>query len=362
MTIELKKNKTLIVNGPAVLSLMEGQASVLGALLPLKQKFKVRDGRALPVYCETDSRFQVILGGRSSTAEFEGNTIPEEWNAASQTILKTTERGGINTIVIGGIDVGKTTFTVFLVNKALAKNLKVNVVDADIGQSDIGPPGTIGIYSPKNYIYDLFYEEPDSLLFIGSVSPSGVQSKMLDAISATCHESKGRFNLTILNTDGWIEGEEAGNYKLNMVKNAEADFIVTIYSSNEMDSLLGKIKEQGWCVLQLKSSFSIRKRNREERRKLRWQAYQRYMRNSSLRVVSLNSVRISGLDSYQKGVLAGLYEAPKKFSGLGVIDELHLEKGLLKIFTPVRQPFNEIEIGQTVVDIDIKMKNTSKVY
>ena len=48
-------------------------------------------------------------------------------------------------LVIGATDVGKSTFCRFLIERGVTSKLKVGFVDADVGQSQIGPPTTIGL-------------------------------------------------------------------------------------------------------------------------------------------------------------------------------------------------------------------------
>ena len=106
-------------------------------------------------------------------------------------------------LVIGATDAGKSTFCRFLADFALAKGFKVACVDADIGQSQIGPPTTIGVKSfvPRSETQSPSGEEPildrgphpllgrggqnpvekgivfdgtaDRLYFVGDVSPKG---------------------------------------------------------------------------------------------------------------------------------------------------------------------------------------------
>ena len=48
-------------------------------------------------------------------------------------------------LVIGETDTGKTHFTTYLASALLSRGDAVAVVDADLGQSDIGPPTTVGL-------------------------------------------------------------------------------------------------------------------------------------------------------------------------------------------------------------------------
>ena len=359
MSVRVGKNKTLFVVGPASLSLIEGKAAVLAAPLQPNQRIMVREGKAAPVYCETDSRFEVTLGKDASITEVEGNTIPVKWDDAAQKILGLAENQNMVVMIVGGTDVGKTSFTIFLINKTLEKSLRVNVVDADIGQSDVGPPTTIGVLEPKKYVYDLFCETPSQIAFIGSTTPSNVQTRMVETVSNICLSSKQKFNLTILNTDGWVDGEEAQNYKVNMAKSAGVDLAVVFQPSNESFSLTDKLRENGLSVLEVDPSPLVKKRSREERRKLRWQSYQKYMRDSTVRTIPIEKVKVLGLENgWKQGLVTGLYDSNMNFLGLGILKDVNPTRKIIRILTPVRVRIGKIEVGQTIVDVDLKTIKT----
>ena len=46
---------------------------------------------------------------------------------------------------LGGMDVGKTTFTRRLVNRLTTQGQRAAIVDGDLGQSEIGPPACVGM-------------------------------------------------------------------------------------------------------------------------------------------------------------------------------------------------------------------------
>jgi polynucleotide 5'-hydroxyl-kinase GRC3/NOL9 len=76
-------------------------------------------------------------------------------------------------MLIGGTDTGKTTFGAAAAKAAFAAGRRVAVVDADSGQSEIGPPGTLGLGFPEDPFVRLSDLKPRALAFIGSTSPPG---------------------------------------------------------------------------------------------------------------------------------------------------------------------------------------------
>lgn len=65
---------------------------------------------------------------------------PKEWVEVLEILSR--ERG--IALILGDPDTGKSTFANFLIFNLCQGGLKVALVDADIGQSFLGPPSTIG--------------------------------------------------------------------------------------------------------------------------------------------------------------------------------------------------------------------------
>src|SRR5512136_2136054 len=94
---------------------------------------------------------------------------PKEWHSFVK-ILE--EEKGI-AILLGATDTGKSTLARFLITRLCHQGVKTALVDADIGQSVLGPPTTIG--------FSVFKSDPDwelllsppEIFFVGSTTPEG---------------------------------------------------------------------------------------------------------------------------------------------------------------------------------------------
>ena len=351
MELTVERDKTLITHGPAALTPIEGRGRCLGAELTIGRCLTIRRFKALPAYCITQSRFDVKLGTSASLEEVEGDTIPEDWKTAARTIIEASKtRGGLTVAILGAVDTGKSTFTIFLANTALQATLKVRIIDADLGQSDIGPPTTIGEYSMKHEVYDLFRETPDSLTFIGATSPAHAAGKMLTSLSELSKSAKAEGGLNIVNTDGWVEGEEAVQYKLNLIYAINPNFIVAVKYADELNPLLEKIRSPDYGLITIKTPTVVRRRNREERRELREQAYLKYLQNSTLRIIPYKQLKVRGEPLWQRGTLLGLYGEEGRLLGVGTLLEYDPARELVKIMTPVKGNITGLEFGQVIIE------------
>ncbi|MGQ9619324.1 MAG: Clp1/GlmU family protein [Candidatus Aminicenantia bacterium] len=102
----------------------------------------------------------------SSFISLENVIIPNSWIK----LMKIIENWKGVFMVVGGVSSGKSTFVKYLSSSFLEKGKRVAIIDADIGQSWIGPPITISaILLPKERVNP---SRPDCMAFTGMLSPA----------------------------------------------------------------------------------------------------------------------------------------------------------------------------------------------
>ena len=75
-------------------------------------------------------------------------------------------------MVIGESDTGKTTLVTAIANTLRARRPGVAVIDADLGQSEIGPPTTIGLGRIRRRVGRLADADVVALYIVGVTSPA----------------------------------------------------------------------------------------------------------------------------------------------------------------------------------------------
>ncbi len=180
--------------------------------------------------------------------------IPEEWKDLASTL---SGKGTI--MVIGNVDVGKTTLSLFLCSE-----LGLGLVDADIGQSTIGPPTLI------SYSSDPLTLKMEDAYFVGSITPEG---HALEQVIGTWEMAKGR--RAVIDTCGLVRGYLGYLLKVNKAKLINPEAIVAIGREGELDHILKELKED-FEVLEIPPSKYARKRGREERINRRILSFKRY--------------------------------------------------------------------------------------
>ena len=291
MRKDVPDGTTLIVSGPASATTVEGKATVLGMALTVGRKLVVRRGKALPFEADGSTSLDIVLGADAHIEEVKGSTIPVSWRSAVADVL--AHPTPCTVMVLGDVDTGKTSFSTFLLNTALHHEVQPALIDVDLGQSDIGPPTSIGFCPISKPLADLFSEKPAAIFFTGHTSAKGITQRVelgLETMLTRVAEEKG--GMTVINTDGWISGEGAHAYKRGLIRTAHADVLVGIQRRDEFEPILSPMEQAGVMALRISPSPAVTKRGREERQALREQSYKKYLGNPTARSLQMNWVAL----------------------------------------------------------------------
>lgn len=236
--------------------------------------------------------------------------------------------------LLGGVDVGKTFTVTALANRFNAQGQKVAVVDADVGQSDIGPPCCIGMGIPESEIQTLSEVPLHSLYFVGGTSPSGCMRECVEGAAAAVQAAKKiNARVIIVDSTGWIEGEEAKLFKLLEINAIAPSLVVAIEREDELGHIIPHLNSK---VITLRVSGEARSRTREERRALREAAFTNYFRAAKARIFKRSL--FAWLP--EEGTIVGLFSSKREneeeeIAGLGIVRDLDYENGEAVVLTPV---------------------------
>jgi polynucleotide 5'-hydroxyl-kinase GRC3/NOL9 len=418
-----KKGKTLLVDGPASVSLLSGKISVLGAPLKIDEKLVVREGKRLSLWVKTRASLELLLGDGASFNEVDEEDVSSSWEAVAKEIL--SSKKPVTVVVIGGVDSGKTSLCTFLANEAVMKKWKTGVIDADLGQSDVGPPSTVGFNFVTEYVKDLFDIDAQDAVFLGSTSPSGSINRVIEALTQLKDRAmEAGVDLLIINTDGWIEGEEAATYKLRMLNEVSPSVVVGIQQKSELNPILNVL--YGKKTLVVDSPQLIQPRSREKRKILRELSYKKYLKSAKMQSLSFSWIELKDSllgvggplppkrleklgeligvrpiyceetgaaifavlhkseavteeqlkdaedyfgkkvkvirDGDEEGLLVGLKDEADKFLGIGILHGVDYKRKLLKVYTPVSEKVSILHFGQIKLNKNCRETGLSTVY
>jgi len=178
------------------------------------------------------------------------------------------------TIVIGSTDTGKTTLVQAMANEISSASRSCAIVDSDMGQSDIGPPTTIGLGAVHAPIEKMDQVEVIGIYFVGSISPKG---HLLQTIVGTKRMvDKGiqmGFDHILIDTTGLVNGTLGQSLKGHKIEIVQPELIIFLQHKTECEYLIRRFTRfSKYPPIVISPSKKIRKKTLTERREYRKRA------------------------------------------------------------------------------------------
>lgn len=191
--------------------------------------------------------------------------IPASWESA---LAALAGEPGRRILVVGAADRGKSTFCRLLLQRLRATGRCPALVDADIGQKDLGPPAcvTMGRTDEAGLA-----PTATAFYFVGAVSPGG---HFLPCVVGTRRltEATGE-GVAVINTPGTVHGPGRILQQFQ-AESLRPDAVVVLERDNEAAGLLAGFT--GPRVLRLPASPRARSRSPARRRRNRERAFRAY--------------------------------------------------------------------------------------
>jgi polynucleotide 5'-hydroxyl-kinase GRC3/NOL9 len=272
---------------------------------------------------------------------------PKEWHVLLDVLEK--ERG--IAILLGATDTGKSTLAKFLIFNLCQRGLMVALVDADIGQSFLGPPATIGLAVFKSHPDWEVVLSPPEIFFVGATTPEGYFPIHLKGVKRMVDKAPSYgAEVIIVDTTGFILGEAGKELKRRKIDLLSPRFIMALQKSDEIEHVLDLYKENPlYKIHRLPLSEKVRPRSMEERRINRTNKFRDYFKNSVTQELAIEEVQIEGevfdptgdpipLDWSLRinGLLIGLKDSNDEALALAVTRNYFEEKRVVRILTPLR--------------------------
>ncbi len=277
--------------------------------------------------------------------ESDGIAIPPSWKR----LQKLKEKWGGVFMVIGGVSSGKSTFVKFLASSFLTIDKKIAIIDADIGQSWIGPPTTIGaIILPKKK-GEVNLMRPDFLEFVGTLSPSNDLNGYLRSIRKVFALVKRENPFAIIvDTTGLIAGTEGLNLKLRKAEILSPTMIIAFKKDGEIGHIINSLTEKKFDVYILHSPKEAKERSMNKRREYRENAFRRYLEGA--KVIRIKSTE----ENFDCNTLVGILNNEEDTLALGVVTGK--EKEELLLYTPLEEIKEPIFIKKSSIKVSIEGK------
>lgn len=288
-------------------------------------------------------------------------------------------------IIIGPTDHGKSTLSAWVVNKLSSLGREVAYMTTDVGQNEIFSPAFESIARvnpPAIPGSSLSFDVIDSC-FVGSFSPTDNIRKYLDCAA----ELSSRAGQVVIDTDGWVRGEEALKTKARLASLTGSEAIVSIGLSKEEVELLRK--ESGMEVIELPRLVNGEK-SQSERRSHRERLIVQRLLGSKPRLVASEIVEglpvfagktlklpfsgvvyaeeiggkivavfrgrappVSNAALLKEGWERGLLLAVRgEGIHLGVLDKIYYDRRMVRILTPYDGRIERVEVGKVKAELE----------
>ncbi len=258
--------------------------------------------------------------------------IPESWAQAVAGIR--ADAGLRSVLVIGGTAAGKTTFA-RLLHRELAEGSRAAFIDGDPGQSEIGPPGTVGLWMPEGEVH---------LRFVGSTSPQGHLLQTCIGMRRLLGRARERAAArVVLDSCGLVGGAYAREFQYHLIDLLQPDAIVAFRGEPSLELLLRNFRQRPrlhllWLPLSPRAAAkppADRRRHREER-------FRRYFREAASRELEYSRLGllgwIPGTPSEWQGRLCALCGPDQFVRALGIAQAVDPDRRRVRILAPPFPP------------------------
>ncbi|MGQ9646362.1 MAG: Clp1/GlmU family protein [Thermodesulfobacteriota bacterium] len=275
-------------------------------------------------------------------------SAPKEWFE----FLDVWEEAKGVAILLGGTDTGKSTLAQFLIFHLCQRGFKVGLVDADIGQSFLGPPATIG--------FSLFKSDPDwkiilsppELFFVGSITPEGHFAIHLKGVKRMVDRaSTWEPDVILVDTTGFVLGEGGKELKRRKIDLICPRFILVLQREDELEPILEPYRKNPlYKIHGLPLSEQVRPKSPEERRMNRTKKFRDYFKYSAVQELAIEEIQIEGevLDPdgsplplewslKMNDLLIGLKNQQDDTLALGLLKNYSGDRKTLSVFTPLQE-------------------------
>jgi|Deesub1362A_J573_1020465.scaffolds.fasta_scaffold07024_4 polynucleotide 5'-hydroxyl-kinase GRC3/NOL9 len=277
--------------------------------------------------------------------------LPQGWEEAARCIAEEKPR---RILVLGDVDVGKSTFINYLLRTLLGEGLTCSLIDADIGQKDLGPPATVTL-GEFQYLYELRLGKVRAMYFVGSTSPRGHLLPLLVGTKLLADKAQG--TVAVVNTTGFVKnaGFALKGFKIELLK---PELLIALQRDAELEPLLRSYAHVH--CLRLPVSAMAKSKSFEERRALRREAFRRYFSSAVERRLEVEAVRFQRVSAHNEegevedaigrlkhNLLIGLANEEGEVLGLGIVKGF--DGRTLSIITPVKDEIAVVQLGSMLV-------------
>jgi len=201
-------------------------------------------------------------------------------------------------MLVGATDVGKTTLTLEAANAAVRAGRRVAVLDTDLGQGEVGPPGTLGLVRLEGPVATLAELKPRALAFVGDCAPVGHLLAVVQGTHRLVGHALERGDETVfVDTSGLVSGRLAEKLKLAKLEVLQPSLGVVVQRAREGERLAALLAGAGAApVVRVQSPKEVGRKSPVYRRVQRANRMRRHLEGA--RLLDLDASQVRGVDTW----------------------------------------------------------------
>jgi polynucleotide 5'-kinase involved in rRNA processing len=145
-------------------------------------------------------------------------------------------------MLMGSVDTGKTTLALNAARLALNAGRTVAIVDADVGNSTIGPPACVGLKVLRDISDIDDVDKPDRLHFVGTITPARLVLQQVVATAAMVDQAREMADLVILDTTAVVSGVAGETLKYHKAELCRPDKVIALQRGGELEPVVGMLR------------------------------------------------------------------------------------------------------------------------
>ena len=258
-------------------------------------------------------------------------------------------------LLLGAADTGKTTLASALAETAAAKS-SVAMVDADIGQSHIGPPTAVGWVVIDRAKADFSKLCPAGISFVGDISPVGHLLQLTAALVQCVDQARQAAGLVIVDTPGFVRGPAACALWWTIHRILKPELVVAVQHNEELADVLSGLHSFDLRLELIECPKDIPLKSSEHRQSYRRNKFVEYFRDARSYSLSLDEIAVQG------GRHLSRARTINRLAALRSADGIDLAIGLIKDWRAdnrvavIRSPDVNTELVRCLVIGDVRLE------
>jgi polynucleotide 5'-hydroxyl-kinase GRC3/NOL9 len=244
-------------------------------------------------------------------------------------------------MVLGGIDVGKTVL-IENIAKFLSETTDLGIVDLDMGQSNIGPPTTVGWGMVRNGFENWDSVELKDIYFVGTTSPMKNLLPLITGSQFIIEKARYYSKKILIDTEGLVLGVIGRILKWNLISIVKPDIVIVFERENELDHIVEIYKNtKAFKIFRIPTPEESKEKSTSTRYNFRKRQFSQYFQNAKTFNISINQLSLRCYNGILidtipdlKNYIISLRNFYEEDLALGIIEEYDTERGVISITIP----------------------------